>query len=146
MKYSTKALIIGIAFGILMFLGWSHRAESIASPAPVTATISAPKEAKPKLTHAQEVWISALEWCESRGNNSAINPKDRDNTPSYGAFQFKPSTLDYYAKMYGVATTTLMDYKTQKAVVEQMVLHRKEIKWTQQFPDCVKRLGPPPAK
>lgn len=90
--------------------------------------------------------MSALEWCESNGDNSAINPKDLDGTPSYGAFQFKPSTLEYFASKYGVATTTLMDYETQRAVVEQMILHRKEIRWTQQFPWCVKKLGLPPAK
>ena len=99
----------------------------------------------PKLSHAQEVWLGALEWCESRGNTEAINPKDLDNTPSYGAFQFKPSTLTYYAKKYGVAiATSTMDYVSQRAVVEQMVLHREEIKWIQQFPWCVKKLGLPP--
>lgn len=99
---------------------------------------------EPKLSHRQEVWLNVLEWCESRGNAQAINPEDRDGTPSYGAFQFKPSTLDYYAEMYGVATTTLMDYETQRKVVEKMILHRDEINWNKQFPDCVKKNGLPP--
>lgn len=99
---------------------------------------------KPRLTHQQETWIAALEWCESSGDNSAINPEDLDGTPSYGAFQFKPSTLDYYAGKYGVATTTLMDYATQRKVVEQMVLHASEINWGVQFPWCFKKLGRPP--
>ena len=98
----------------------------------------------PKLSHQQEVWMYSLEWCESNGINSAINPNDLDNTPSYGAFQFKPSTLDFFAKKYGVATTTVMDYEVQRKVVEQMVLHRDEIKWQNQFPWCVKKLGRPP--
>ena len=104
----------------------------------------APVEKEPQLTHPQEVWMHVLEWCESRGYNEAVNPKDNDGTPSYGAFQFKPSTLDYYAEKYGVATTTLMDYQTQKAVVTQMILHRDDINWDQQFPACVKKHGWPP--
>ena len=98
----------------------------------------------PKLSHQQEVWMYSLEWCESRGVKEAINPEDLDGTPSYGAFQFKPSTLDFFAKKYGVATTTLMDYETQRKVVTQMILHRDEIKWGNQFPWCVKKLGRPP--
>lgn len=102
---------------------------------------------EPQLTHAQEVWMGALEWCESRGKIGAINPKDRDNTPSYGAFQFKPSTLTGYAKLYGVAlaSTTVMAYEDQHAVLTQMILHRTEIDWSQQFPACSKALGRPPA-
>lgn len=99
----------------------------------------------PKLSHRQEVWKNALEWCESSGDVDAINEKDLDGTPSYGAYQFKPSTLDYFAEKYGIATsTTVMDYEVQNAVITQMILHRNEIKWSQQFPSCVKRLGSPP--
>lgn len=103
-------------------------------------------EEGPKLTHQQEIWVAALEWCESKGKNGAINPKDRDGTPSYGGFQFKPSTLEYYADMYGVEMgTTTMDYEVQYATVVQMVLHRDEINWHQQFPDCTKnKIGLPP--
>lgn len=99
----------------------------------------------PQLSHAQQTWISALEWCESRGVESAINPKDRDGTPSYGSFQFKPSTLIYYAEIYGIPTTTVMDTAVQRKVVEAMVLDGKHINWGQQFPDCVKnKVGLPP--
>ena len=124
-----------------IFKAAATTALSFATLMPVTAP---PIVEEPKLTHQQDVWISALEWCESRGNAEAINPKDLDGTPSYGAFQFKPSTLEMFAKKYGVATTTLMDYATQRKVVEQMVLHRDEIKWENQFPWCVKKLGRPP--
>ncbi len=99
----------------------------------------------PLLTHAQEVYKYALEWCESHGKPSAINPKDRDNTPSYGGYQFKPSTLVYYGNKYGVAiATSTMDYESQSKVVAQMIVHRKEINWHQQFPVCVGNLGTPP--
>ncbi len=106
----------------------------------------APVPEPPKLSHAQEVWLGALEWCESRGVTTAVNPKDLDNTPSYGGFQFKPSTLKYFADKYSVSiATSTMDYDSQKAVMIQMVLNRKEINWNQQFPWCVKKLGQPPA-
>ncbi len=98
-----------------------------------------------KLSHRQELWKSSLEYCESRGDPNAINEEDLDGTPSYGSFQFKPSTLDYFADKYGIATTTVMDYEVQNAVVIQMILHRDEIRWDRQFPWCVKKLGSPPS-
>ena len=135
----TKYIIASVAFATALAIAMIPNTVEYNPTTVVEA--STPER---KLTHAQEVWLGALEWCESNGNIAAINPDDLDHTPSWGAFQFKPSTLDYYAAKYGVATTTLMDYKTQRAVVEQMVLHRDEIKWTQQFPWCVKKLGLPP--
>lgn len=100
----------------------------------------------PTLSHEQIVWSYALEWCESHGQAGAINPKDRDGTPSYGAFQFKPSTFVYYADMFGVATSSgYMDYESQRKVLEAMLLNEKKIDWDQQFPDCVKHhVGQPP--
>lgn len=134
MKHIKTVLTAG-AIGILLILGYA-------------ILKSQPEEVKaemPTLTHAQQVWKGALEWCESRGKTGAINPKDRDGTPSFGGFQFKPSTLQYYAEKYNVPTaTSTMDYATQSAVVDQMILHRAEIDWSWQFPDCVKRLGYPP--
>lgn len=104
-----------------------------------------PAPEAPQITHAQDTWMRALEWCESRGIPGAVNPKDRDGTPSYSSWQFKPSTLDYYAERYGVATTSVMDREVQKAVLEQMLLHYDEINWRQQFPDCINRkIGMPP--
>ena len=97
---------------------------------------------KDNLTHQQRAWLGALEWCESRGNPEAVNPKDRDNTPSYGILQFKPGTLANYKQVYGIEGK-LMDADTQEAVVEQMII-KGGINWKQQFSDCVKKLGKPP--
>jgi hypothetical protein len=144
-KRRLKTATIVVVFTAALLLASAKVASQERAPGMATST---PDEVPPipTLTHSQEVWMNVLEWCESRGNPNAINPNDRDNTPSYGAFQFKPSTLDYYAEMYGVATTTTMDYEVQKAVVTQMILHRNEINWSQQFPDCVKKFGTPPSK
>lgn len=104
------------------------------------------------LTHEQEVWLHALEWCESRGIQTAINPKDLDGTPSYYSFQFKPSTFKMYGVKYGVfsrlitdekITEKLSDYKLQKKIVSLMIGDEK-VNWRREFPDCVRKLGFPP--
>ena len=102
-----------------------------------------------ELSHEQEVWLGALEWCESSGRVTAVNPKDRDNTPSYGSFQFKPETFKMFSKIYEIDAKgllekeALMNHELQKEIVKNMILD-KSTKWHQQFPDCVKRLGTPP--
>lgn len=95
------------------------------------------------LTPEQHVWVQALRWCESRGNDNAINKVDRDGTPSYGRFQFKPSTYEYLSKRYGLASTTdYMNGEQQQTIVEHMLLDPKitdnELR-TRQFPDCISR-------
>lgn len=136
----TRLVLLAVAASALLFIGWTHRAHSelacIAPPLP-------PAAPAPALTHAQEVWKGALEWCETQGKVGAINPKDRDGTPSYYAFQFKPETFALYAKLYGI-TGTLDDYDAQSAIVSQMILHADSIDWEQQFPVCVHKLGRPP--
>lgn len=107
----------------------------------------------PKVTHAQDIWISALEWCESRGKLDAINPKDRDGTPSYKSFQWKPTTFEYYGEKYELIVEDdrtekeiieLMEYGLQRSILENMV-NDKKVKWEQEFPDCVKKkVGRPP--
>lgn len=145
-KLATLATWAIIAAAVVPINYWSFKyaVHLVQDPADVEAEV-VPTTTKPQLNHKQEVWLNVLEWCESRGDPSAVNEVDRDGTASYGAFQFKPSTLEYYADRYGVATTTLMDYETQRAVVKQMILHRDEINWHQQFPDCVKKFGLPPS-
>lgn len=107
---------------------------------------------KPMLTHEQEVWLYALEWCESRGVKTAINPEDKDGTPSYYSFQFKPATFLNYGLKYGVipATTSpaelselLKSYDHQREIVSNMI-HDKSVNWHQQFPACVRKNGLPP--
>ena len=109
-------------------------------------------EEKPTITHAQDVWISSLEWCESKAKPTAINPKDKDGTPSYYSFQFKPYTFKSYGELYGVIEKGLSVEKRaeliksqplQRKIVENMV-NDKKVVWMQQFPGCVKKLGYPP--
>lgn len=139
MTNKYKRVLVGLAILLtLLLIAMLFRSEMV--------SYTAEAETKPTLSHAQQVWKSALEWCESRGNPDAVNEEDLDGTASYGAWQFKPSTLDYFSEKYGVATSTsVMNRDWQDRVVTQMILHRDEIKWSQQFPWCVKKLGLPPA-
>jgi len=103
--------------------------------------------------HQQEVWISILEWCESEGRGvEAINPKDKDGTPSYYHFQWKPSTFKYYALKYELLPNDLeyedyfnwmSDYDLQREIVRRMI-GDSDVVWKQEFPVCSKRLRLPP--
>ncbi len=104
------------------------------------------------LSHEQTVWLHALEWCESSGIPSKINQKDLDGTASYFSFQFKPSTFKAYGIKYGLfsrgitdeeVTNRLNDYHLQKKMVSLMINDRR-VNWRREFPDCARRLGPPP--
>lgn len=148
---SAIAAAILIVALVLLLPASARSTEESTSNAEIAATST-----EPVLTHAQEVWISALEWCESRGKPSAVNAVDRDGTPSYYSFQFKPDTFLYFGIKYGILlpdeTTETEAFKNafashmmQRSVVEQMVLHYDEIEWTNQFPDCIiRKIGMPP--
>lgn len=104
------------------------------------------------VTHAQETWIRALEWCESRGLKEAVNPEDLDGTPSYYSWQFKPETFLGYAVKYGIlpeettldeAKGIMKDYGKQREVVDGMI-GDPDVKWEREFPGCLKKIGRPP--
>lgn len=152
----TFKTIIVIAIGLLA-IAITLAPRSAAKAPEIIQEVTLPKvvEAKPLkpvLTHRQKVWIGALEWCESRAVNTAVNEVDLDGTASYYAFQFKPSTLRYYGEKYGVIEKGKTDaqimellkvYEIQKSIVEFMVVD-PGIAWEKQFPGCVRLLGRPP--
>ena len=145
-KKNVKAIVSTAIVALILLVGFVPNEISVEVPPPV-------EEPEPTLSHAQEVWTYALEWCESRGIPRAINPEDLDGTPSYSSWQFKPSTLWYFAEKYGIQVPetdeekeiALMSREYQFSVLKQMVLHKEQIRWDRQFPWCVKKLGPPPA-
>lgn len=108
------------------------------------------------LTHQQRVWLGALEWCESKGVHTAVNPNDKDNTPSYYSFQFKPGTFRGYGEKYGLieiglANDEIMEqmksYEITYKIMEQMILDTDITakQWRYQlFPGCTAKLGTPP--
>jgi hypothetical protein len=149
-KFAATTIAAIIVTLIIIFFLVPHTASQTngSSQAPEVPTPQPP----PALSHRQEVWLNVLEWCESRGDPTALNPEDRDGTPSYGAFQFKLSTLHHYATLYGVIRDVekdeimnlINDYDIQRKTVAEMILHQNDINWHQQFPACVKKFGLPP--
>lgn len=144
-----RILWIVIASGVLaliMAMSITNKV-SYVKPAEVLAEeikVVEKEEIKVELSYQQEAWLGALIWCESKGNPKAINPNDLDNTPSYGILQFKPSTFEYYQKRYNTNRGDgYMDPDAQIEIVEQMII-RGDVKWSQQFPACTKKLGNPP--
>lgn len=144
MKKYLLALLTGI---MIIFIFWPTNAQQMSAPEEIKVVT------KPTLTHQQEVWRSALEWCESNGVKNAINSEDKDGTPSYYSWQFKPSTFQALGIKYGVLpkTTTakeiselIKDYQLQRDIVGYMILD-KSTRWGQQFPHCTKhKIGNPP--
>ena len=139
-------LFVALTIGQIVILGLANKKE---------VEIDEEIIIKPTLSHEQMVWTYALEWCESRGVMTAINPNDLDNTPSYYSYQWKPGTFKYYGEKYGVIEKgkteeeimeLMKDYELQRQILTAMVLDGKNIKWEKQFPWCVKKLGRPPLK
>lgn len=104
------------------------------------------------LTHAQEIWISALEWCESRGNPAAINWNDTDGRPAYYSYQFKRPSFRSFGEAYGLLETGLSDSDLmvlmedtalQRSIVRRMMTD-VSVNMRTQFPGCIKLLGMPP--
>lgn len=135
--------IIVLAIATILFFPNVAAYTNVDPETQVTGVALAVKE--PELSHPQELWLAALEYCESRGIPSAINPNDLDGTPSYGAFQFKPDTFDAFTDEYNLPERDLMDADAQRAIVRKMI-RDKSVKWEQQFPGCVKKIGRPPTK
>jgi hypothetical protein len=144
-----KYIIVG-AIAMALALVTVKVAQSESKPIPA-APVTIPA---PRFTHQQEVWMNALEWCESNAINTSVNWYDRDGTASYYAFQFKPGTLREYGEKYGVIQkgktaaeimVLLKDYTIQRAIVEYMV-EDPHTDWRHQFPDCSRKLGTPPRK
>ena len=141
-----------ITLGTLL-LFWGQK--PVLAPSEAQGKVLEPVRYQP--THQQVVWRYVLEWCESRGVQSAVNPNDLDNTPSYYSFQWKPSTFQGYALKYGilkleqVATKEqimeeMKNYDTQVLILNEMIGERENINWRHEFPDCVSKYGLPPSK
>jgi hypothetical protein len=105
-----------------------------------------------KLTHKQFVWMMSLEWCESKGSGAAINPKDRDGTPSYYWDQFKPETFRGYGEKYGLIEkgktieeihVLMKSYLLTEQIMVNMISD-PDVKWSHEFPACTAKLGNPP--
>jgi len=129
MKKTHRAILLTTMLTLILYTGWVERGSN--------------GEAQLKnMIEARDRWIDILVQCESSGNQKAINQNDSDGTPSYGLLQFKPSTFEMFSKKYQVKGD-LMDPVAQRRIVERMTMDEK-VKFKNQFPACVKKLGLPP--
>lgn len=145
--FISVALASCLIFGATAVAGGEDPSVICPTAAPVE------ERASDLLTHAQEVWISALEWCESRAKPDAINPVDRDGTASYYCLQFKPDTFRSFGEAYGIISkghsdaeimSLMEDCELQRAILRGMIKDTTT-NWPQQFPVCVlEKIGYPP--
>lgn len=158
-KLATFATLAIIAAAVVPLNYWSFKyaVRLVSSPSPV---VEKPIEETrpliaPELLHRRETWLSALEWCESRGRNDAINPEDKDGTASYYSYQFKPKTFRHYGVKYELIPTSTTDAEIMKLMqnydlMRDIVRHMIDdpaVKWEGEFPDCVlRKVGRPPIK
>lgn len=154
LKILTLALAIGLILAPLPVsehIASSKTTEKIVEKI-VYVEIPAPPDPT-LLTHAQEIWISALEWCESQGFPEAVNHFDTDGTASYYSYQFKPGTFRGFGEKYelidkGLSSDALMelmkDTEIQRSIVRRMIKDT-EVNLRTQFPGCIRKLGMPPA-
>lgn len=113
-----------------------------------SVTYYAKAQELPRLTHQQQVWLNALEWCESQGITTAINQNDVDGTPSFYSFQFKPDTFRGFAVKYGLKRAEISVYGDQIEIMTNMLndpdITPKQWKYSL-FPDCIQhKIGLPP--
>ena len=88
--------------------------------------------------------------CESGYNALALNAVDRDNTPSFGALQFKPTTWTgvlqkYYDPNITPEQAFLKIFDGDLQVKVWVLWFEDGVKtqawWDNQFPDCAKKYG-----
>ena len=123
MNKITRIAIILTATAILVF-GW-YQAIAFTK---LTSSVAFKTEEQ-KLQHKQDLWISALELCESSGNPDVV-VLDINNEYSYGAFQFQKNTFYQYGMKYGLlekdfpleeTANIITDYSLQRKIAERML-------------------------
>jgi hypothetical protein len=90
--------------------------------------------------------LKNLRPCESSSLDSAINPKDLDNTASYGRYQMKPGTMLEWGIEYKFLTNIepteimnlIMDGELQEAILIKVLEDNWKSRdfWEHQFPAC----------
>lgn len=99
----------------------------------------------------REEIVGAMIVCESGGNDSALNPCDKDKTPSFGRLQFKPETLKRYVLKYEFFSQEEVDAWTWDDLMEHVwdgelqerifrkMLDDSDVNFAWEFPDCYRR-------
>lgn len=89
------------------------------------------------MSHRQEVWLHALEFCESRGR-AEIKIFDSNDQYSYGILQFQMDTFIRQGKKYDIidqdltieeAELIIYDVELQEKIAHRMLLDGGEGNW-----------------
>lgn len=90
--------------------------------------------------------LKDLRPCESGGKDEAVNPKDLDNTASYGRYQMKPGTMFGWGMQYkflvNIEPIEIMNLIMDGELQEKILIKVLEDNWKDphfwehQFPAC----------
>src|SRR3990167_8303020 len=95
----AAGLLNPLEIGLDLSLGGRDTSEAtLIAQVPITTETIINNSSLPALP--VDNWQIELEICESQRNPLAVNPNDIDNTPSFGLYQFKPSTFELFVKKY----------------------------------------------
>lgn len=106
----------------------------------------------PQLPPNIEAKVVALGQCESHGDPAAVNPIDRDGTPSNGKYQFKRGTWRAYVlkyKLWGSDQWEPADFENtlfsgyHQDYVVRLMFTDPQVNLQWEFPACSKKLGLP---
>ena len=104
-----------------------------------------------KYNLALDIWLGKLAMCESTNNPNAVNPKDSDNLPAYGKYQYKLGTFLGLSKKYNVYPELTIDLVHKYAMDGEKSYHLTKVaisttpKEANQW-GCTRKIGKPPVK
>ena len=104
-----------------------------------------------KYNLALDTWLGKLAMCESTNNPNAVNPKDSDNLPAYGKYQYKLGTFLGLSKKYNVYPELTIDLVHKYAMDGEKSYHLTKVaistnpKEANQW-GCTRKIGKPPVK
>jgi len=137
MKYKIILLIIVITLCFLSFVKTLHADKELPiKPGQFCTEPSYIPPPPPPKPDTLDKYLDTLAMCESGNNPNAINPVDRDGTPSLGRYQFKVGTFNYFSQVFKIATTSIFNGDEQRIIVRKMAQTLTKAQWARQFPDC----------
>lgn len=135
-------LLVGILLNVAVATTYVFNGQNL--PLEASSTPKTVNSISPRI----KAILADLRKCESSNNDTKINPVDTDGTSSYGRYQFKPSTLYYFATRYKILTNVepkeiqnvIMDGELQERVLIEMLKEdSSEAFLLQQFPACSRK-------
>lgn len=137
----TKLAVAALTVAVLLLLAFGHAPTAAGEEArKVVEVVYVPE---PSLSPAQIIWLARLMQCESGLKAEALNPADTNGLPSRGILQFQDATFASFTVKYGISADVPVA-EAQVEIVTYWLLNPGEVRFSQQFPLCVEKLGQPP--